>query len=82
MQTKLVEFLLELSDLLEKYGIDMEAVDDDADYYPSVSGIDVDISGDHEVDPPQIWESVTLPKQFNGNDLKRWIESQQPLLNR
>ena len=34
------EFLEELADLLEVHGIEMEAVDDDERYYPSVSGVE------------------------------------------
>lgn len=33
-------FIKELTELLDKHNVSMEAVDDDSDYYPSVNGIE------------------------------------------
>ena len=33
------EFLLELADLMENHNISAEAVDDDADYFPAMTGV-------------------------------------------
>ena len=48
MTKDMYEFLEELAGLLIKHNVELEAVDDDADYYPSVAGIECSIKSKYE----------------------------------
>lgn len=41
MTSEMREFLTELADLIERHGVELTAVDDGVDYYPSVDGVEV-----------------------------------------
>ena len=66
-------FLTELADLLIKHDIEMEATDDGANYYPSISGIEffqkAVYDSDDSDDPIREYSYYSVPKCINGNDI-------------
>lgn len=48
MQQRMKDFLSELADLLEKYKVEMEAVDNSESYYPAVGGVEFQMSPDYD----------------------------------
>ena len=67
------DFLHDLAEVFEKHGIEAEAVDDDAPYYPSVDGVEFDQKSNFEKEINYC--SVRLPKYFDGDDIRKLIES-------
>ena len=59
-------FISDLADLMDRHGVgEIEAVDDGADYYPSVDGIEITINGTWDKDgvPVRQFETFKLYKQ-------------------
>lgn len=66
------DFLNDLAVLFEDHGIEVEAVDDDAPYYPSVEGVEFyqNPNLEKEID----YCSVRLPRYFDAVDIRKLIE--------
>jgi hypothetical protein len=66
-------FLLELADLMERHHVTGEAVDDGVDYYPSVDGVEFDLSGDFE--SGREYCNAKIPRYFNPEDIRKVAEA-------
>ena len=67
------DFLNELAELFDKYNIEAEAVDDDANYYPSVDGVEFDQKSDFEKEISYC--SIRLPRYFDASDIRKILDS-------
>lgn len=74
---QMMAFLTELADLFDKHRIEVEAVDNDADYYPSVDGVEItqktDLGENFKVLTPR--SMIKLGVEFDSEDIRKLIGS-------
>jgi len=69
-------FLMALADLLDAHGIaTVAAVDDGADYYPSVDGVEFQIWTQWDADGNEVRGkcNVRLHKEFDADDVRDFV---------
>ena len=76
MTEHMKEFLLALAELMEVHDIDeIDAVDDGADYYPSVSGVEFQMWSRWDAAGNETRErcSIRIGKEFTADDVRKLV---------
>ena len=68
--TKMSRFLAEFADLMDKYDISMEVMDDGTDYYPTVDGIEFCAKSDDYCTSGSATRSRTCLNYINADDIR------------
>lgn len=76
MTEQMKVFLLAFAELLEAHDVDMiEAVDDGAEFYPSVDGVEFNMRRRYNAEGDEMRDSCTvrIGKAFNAKDVRQLV---------